>query len=100
MIIKGIACDGTPYTIDTDEIGKELNTMTEREQLISMAKSGCFDRVCLLPVGSKEYESKEEPGYIETIESLDHKDLFHPLDNEGLPIFSVLLDETGTVIKK
>ena len=71
--------------------------MTEKEELEMLAQAGAFDCVALLQCEDKKYESKGHPGWIEAIES-DFPGKFHPLDDDGLPIFSVLLNENGRVI--
>ena len=79
---------------------KQIEDMSERELLEHAARNGVFDVVALLPLGDRRYESPEKPGRIAAIRSADQAGRYHPLDKDALPIFDVLLDPNGNVVKK
>lgn len=91
---------GKPAGFDCKKAVAELNNMSEKEFRRVAASSGAFDIIEILPAGEKKYESAEEPGFIEAIRSLDHRGYYHPRDKEGFPIFDVLLDKNGSIVKK
>ena len=74
--------------------------LNEKDIRRMAASSGAYDILDFLPVGEKEYESAEDPGFIAAIRSLDTPGYYHPRDEEGYPIFDVLLDKDGKLAKK
>ena len=81
--------------------GKSVDREISDEEFRQMtARTGAFDILEFIPAGEKQYESAEDPGFIEVISSLDDPELYHPRDKEGFPIFDVLLDKNGKLAKK
>ena len=62
--------------------------------------SGAYGIIAIIPAGDKRYESAERPGFIEALPSVEHRGCFHPRDKEGRPIFTLLLDKNGSIVKK
>ena len=96
----GTTYDGEPVYYDHEKAVDELNNMSDADFRRMAASSGAFDIIELIPAGEKQYESAEDPGFIEAISSLDDPELYHPRDKEGFPIFDVLLDKNGKLAKK
>lgn len=79
---------------------KNLDRELSDEEFRRMAaSSGAFDILEFIPAGEKQYESAEDPGFIEAISSINHPGYYHPRDKEGFPLFDVLLDKDGKLAK-
>ena len=100
LVYRGDTHDGTPLYYDPEKALRQLKSKSKQEIIDHAAKAGAYDRVVLLPLGDRKYESIEEPGHIAALESLEHPGRYHPRDTDGLPIFDVLLDENGSVVEK
>ena len=96
----GTTYDGEPVYFDHEKAVAELNDISDEDYRRIVAGTGAFDILELLPAGEKQYESPEDPGFIEALNSIDHPEYYHPLDKEGFPIFDVLLDKNGKLAKK
>ena len=62
--------------------------------------SGAYDIIAIIPAGDKGYESAERPGFIEALPSVEYRGCLHPRHKKGRPIFTVLLDKNGSIVKK
>lgn len=91
---------GEPVYYDSEKAADELNNMSDEDFRRMAASTGVFDVLEFVPAGEKQYESIEDPGFIEVISAIDHPGYYHPRDKEGFPIFDVLLDKDGKLAKK
>ena len=91
---------GRPVNFDSKKAVAELDNLSEEEFRQEAASTGAFDILEFIPAGEKQYESAEEPGYIEALSSIDHPGYYYPRDKDGFPIFDVLLDKNGKLAKK
>ena len=96
----GKTSSGKPAGFDREKAVAELDNMSEEEFRRMAASSGAYDVIEFIPAGEKQYESAEDPGFIEAIRSLDHPGYYHPRDKESWPIFDILLDKDGKLAKK
>ena len=97
---RGTAYDGTPIYFDEEKAIEQARNMSEREHLIAGRNALCFDRCYQVPVHpeTKKYEDPEEPGAVSGLFSAYYPGYYHPFDEEGLPVFNVVLDEEGRVV--
>ena len=91
---------GKPVYYDSEKAAAELDDMSEDEFRQAAASSGVFDILERIPAGEKQYESAEDPGFIEVVSSMNYPGYYYPRDKEGFPIFDVLLDKDGKLAKK
>ena len=96
----GETASGKSADFDSAKAAAEFNDISDEDFRRMAASTGAFDILEFIPAGEKQYESAEEPGYIEALSSIDHPGYYYPRDKEGFPIFDVLLDKNGKLAKK
>lgn len=96
----GTTHSGNPIYYDHEKAVDELNNMSDADFQRMAASTGAFDIIERIPAGEKQYESAEDPGFIEALSSMNYPGYYYPRDKEGFPIFDVLLDKNGKLAKK
>ena len=96
----GTTYDGERVYYDPEKSATEFNDISDEDFQKMAASSGAFDIIERIPAGEKQYESAEDPGFIEALSSMNYPGYYYPRDKEGFPIFDVLLDKDGKLAKK